>query len=204
MYFVLMGPVRVCVVDVSQMGGVRWHCGGRTLKDGGEAVRRNADGWSIGPIVRLRLDHLNVLEEGRGELGFERVEERGRIRYVVLGIDTVVLNTAKGHVEGRRIVGSGISHGRVLRGDGVLAGLRRVCGFGWQGKARGQSEIRKNVWWCRKWAIPIEVVKFFLERLGISLRRGCRARQIRLDTFGEKRQPEIIEHGILLRLGDKK
>jgi len=151
---------------------------------------------------------MNGLEVGRGELGFGGVEECERIRYVVLGIDTVVIrakvNTAKGHVEGRRIVGSGISHGRVLRGDGVLAGLRRVCGFGWQGEARGQSEIRKNVWWCRKWAIPIDVVNFFLERIGISLRGEGEARQIRLDTFGGKRQPEIIEHGILLRLGDKK
>ena len=95
-------------------GGVRWNRGGRALKGGsGEAVRRNADGRPIGLIVRLHLDHVSVLGEGRGELRCsERTAKHGRIRKhgILLEIDIIVfraeVNIVKGDVEGRRIVGS--------------------------------------------------------------------------------------------------
>ena len=171
-------------------------------------MRRNADGWSIGPIVRRSLDDLNVREEGRGELRWsERVEKPGRIREhgIVVGIDINVpraeVDTAKSDVEGRRIVRR-MRHERVL-GE-VFAEICRGCGFGRRGEGRSGITIgrgRTSIIW-RKLDILIEAVKVW-EILVEGLGRGWfEGRQIGLET-GEKRQPKIVRHVILLRL-DKK
>jgi hypothetical protein len=101
-------------------GGVYWKCRGRALKGGGKAMRRNA-----GAIVRLRLDHVIVLEGGSRRLG-----KHG----TVLGIDIIVFrvadNVAKGKVKERRVVGCRISHERVFRVENVLGEACRVSGFG--------------------------------------------------------------------------
>ena len=99
-------------------GGARWNCGGRVRKGGGgENVRRNADGGPIGPIIQLRVNNVDALDEVRGELkGSERIEKQGRIGELgnVLGIDAVEfrakIEITLCDVEGRRIAGSGMGH----------------------------------------------------------------------------------------------
>jgi hypothetical protein len=101
-------------------GGVNWKCRERVLKGGGKAMWRNAN-----TIVRLRLDHVIVLEGGSRRLG-----KHG----AVLGIDIIVFrvadNVAKGEVKERRVVGCRISHERVFRVENVLGEACRVSGFG--------------------------------------------------------------------------
>jgi len=69
----------------SANGGIRWNCRQRVLEAGGEAMRRNADGGPIRPIVRLRPDNLNVLEEDRELRCSERTEKHGRVRVFRVG-----------------------------------------------------------------------------------------------------------------------
>jgi hypothetical protein len=103
-------------------GGVDWKCRERVLKGGGKAMWRNANA-----IVRLRLDHVIVLEGGSRRLG-----KHG----IVLGIDIITIvfrvadNVAKGEVKERRVVGGRISHERVFRVEKVLGEACRVSGFG--------------------------------------------------------------------------
>ena len=110
-----------------------WNCRVRDLKGGGKAMRRNADGWSLGPIVRLHLNHVIVLRPG-GELRhYERIGNHGRIReHQALGVDVfrVADDVAKGDVKERRVIGSGIRNERVFRVGNVLGEAHRVCGFG--------------------------------------------------------------------------
>ena len=123
-------------------GGVHRKCQGSALGGGEKAVRSDADGRPIRPIVRLRLDNLNGFEEVGGELCLERIEEPGSIRVAetgwfeergsgnVLGIDAdglrAVVNIAEG--ERRLIVGSGMGHGGVLRIGEVFGEIHRVHG----------------------------------------------------------------------------
>jgi len=111
----------------SVYGGVRRNYGGKALTSGGEAVRRYADGWLIFPIVRLRVDNVNVLEAGLGELKCsERIEKR-RGHGIPLGIDiirVVFKATVKGEVPGRRTVGSRVSRRRVF---GISGSLDETC-----------------------------------------------------------------------------
>ena len=117
---------------------------GSALSGGGEeAVRRDADGRSIRPFVRLRLDDMNGIEEVGRELGLERIEEPGSIRVgendrigehsgSVLGIDADGLRVEVNIAEGERwlIVGSGMGHGGVFRVGAVLGEVHRMHGTG--------------------------------------------------------------------------
>ena len=134
-------------------GGVSWNRRGRDMKGGEKALRRNADGWSIQPIVcwRWRFDHVIVLED----LCSRRIAKRGlgRIREhgIVLRIDVVafrVEDIAKGEVKERRVVGRRTSQERarerVFSVVNVLGEARRVCGFGCISISRERTIYRRR------------------------------------------------------------
>ena len=140
-YEFLPSGTRVALGDQRRADGrVHRKRKGSALSGGGEeAVRRNADGRSIRPIVRLRLDDLNGIEEVGRELGLERIEEPGSIRVGengrigehsrgVLGIDAdglrAEVNIAEG--DGWLIGGCGMGHGGVLRVGAVLGEVHRM------------------------------------------------------------------------------
>lgn len=92
-------------------GRVNWNCRGRLLNnDGGKTLRRNADELPIGPIVRMRIDHVIVLEG--------RKHGRFRDHGIVLETDIIVFkvqgNIAMGGIEVRRVIRSRSTYERVF------------------------------------------------------------------------------------------